>query len=110
MMLTKQRPRPARSLQTTRHCEASVNPPKSMTRLSQLPTTTTCTTLLITTLPATTTTTTTTTTTSCEDGDVDDDGDDDDTGDFNLSGLRHNFMMKTRMATALVVAGLVQPV
>ena len=78
-----------------------------MTRLSQLPTTTTCTTLLITTLPAATTTTTTT---SCEDGDVDDDGDDDDTGDFNLSGLRHNFMMKTRMATALVVAGLVQPV
>ena len=75
-----------------------------MTRLSQLPTTTTCTTLLKTTLPARTTTP------SCEDGDVDDDGDDDDTGDFNLSGLRHNFMMKTRMATALVVAGLVQPV
>ena len=64
---------------TTRHCEASVNLPKSMTRLSQLPTTTTATTLIITTLPATTTTTAIT----CEDGDVDDDdGDDDGNGDF----------------------------
>jgi hypothetical protein len=64
---------------TTRHCEASIHPPKSMTRLRQLPTTTTATTLIITTLPATTTPTAIT----CEDGDVDDDdGDDDGNGDF----------------------------
>ena len=73
--------------------------------MSQLPNTTIATSLVITTLPATTTTAI-----ACEDGDVDDDGDDDDTGDFDLSGLRHNFMMSMRMVTALVVAGLVQTV
>jgi len=55
--------------------------------------------------------TTRTTTMTCEGGDGDgDDGDDDGNDDFNLSGLRHNSMMRMRMVTALVVAGLVQPV
>ena len=50
---------------------------------------------------------------TCEGGDGDGDGDggdDDGNDDFNLSGLRHNSMMRMRMVTALVVAGLVQPV
>ena len=91
MMLTNQRPRPARSLQqlgTVRHRSI---PPKSMTRLSQLPNTTIATAFVITTLPATTATAMV-----CEDCDGDDDGDDDDNGEY-LSGLRHNSMMRMRM-------------
>ena len=70
----------------SRHCEASANPPTSLTRLSHTPTTTTTTAILTTTIPATKTTTTAL---ACEDGVGDDDNDDDaDKDDFYLSGLR----------------------
>ena len=70
----------------SRHCEASANPPISLTRLSHTPTTGTTTAIPTKTIPATQTTTTTL---ACKDGVGDDDnGDDADKDDSYLSGLR----------------------